>query len=74
VTGPRLRQQADRRRDALAQADELLTAAKRAFSNAALACLRGQPDAAHKARAALHAVDTARARLRELSDESEAKS
>lgn len=73
MTGPRLRQQATKRSDALAEADAMMVNAKEQFSRAALACLRGAPDAAQKARAALDAVDTARARLRELADEGEAK-
>lgn len=56
---------------ALADADARMTAAKDQFSRAALACLRGNLDAAVQVRTALSAVDQARAELRRIADEGE---
>lgn len=72
MTGPRLsRNQPSQREAVLAQADERMAEAKRAFSAAVLATLREKPDAIARTRDALAAVDLARATLRELSDRRE---
>jgi hypothetical protein len=50
-------------------ADQRMESAKALFSRAALAALRGAPDAAMQVQAALAAVDQARAELRKVSDD-----
>jgi hypothetical protein len=51
-------------RRALDTADQRMKQAKHKFSLAALACLRGRPDAERQVRDALQEVDRARAALR----------
>lgn len=58
----------DGRESVLRAADERMAHAKASISRAALSCLRGKTDAPEHVRAALLAVDEARAELRRLAD------
>jgi hypothetical protein len=74
MTGPRIKKHAPQAvaREALARADAKLVSVRDLFASALLAHSRRAPDAAHRTREALDAIQQARDQLASIGDDDEA--